>query len=166
VQLVLYLTMPGEEPMATPSGHTAEKKQTKLNDMFSQFSIMREWSISPPNECHQRSDNSWPTVGLGVVLGCNHSQHFQIPKSRLHSKVDGVKHATLSLSHRATIFMFQIRISIWGRGPLQDLPVFTDPVDLPQWLCLLATVTGSARFQISRCHIGRRDCLLQVAYAK
>ena len=46
--------------------------------------------------------------------------------------------------------MCPIRISIWGLGPLQDLSVFTDPVDLPQWLCLLAMVTGSwhgSRFQ-------------------
>ena len=36
---------------------------------------MRDWSISPANECYQRSDfNSWPTVGWGVVLGCKHSQ--------------------------------------------------------------------------------------------
>lgn len=76
-----------------------------------------------------------------------------ISKFQNHGCIPRLMESNMLLFPRHTVQLylcFKCAFQFGVVAPLQDLPVFTDPVDLPQWLCLLATVTGSwhgSRFQ-------------------
>lgn len=95
---------------------------------------------------------------VGGGTGLQTLTTFQIPKSRNQTRYFPCHTVQLYLSHSHFNF---------GSWP----PARPFCFHRSSWPTAMAMPAGNghgflARLQISRCHIGRRDCLLQVAYAK